>query len=125
MKTCIEVDDLLLAKVLSECVERSVSFERFLIDALRDAVEDHGTSDEREADIPALVAMAVTNASALAVASTFHLDDICPPDAWRMLNVGERKIFGKAFRKAVEGSSPQIALHVGRTSGNKAIYERV
>ncbi|AQG97615.1 hypothetical protein A9R05_01265 [Burkholderia sp. KK1] len=125
MKACIELDDALLAKALSECVERKLNFEAFIEEAIRDALDEPGENDTREPDITGIVARAVDHARSLAPDITFYTDRVCPPDDWKALNAGERKIFGKAFRKAVEGSSPQIAIHVGRTSGNKAIYKRV
>lgn len=125
VKACIEFDDALLAKALSECVERKINFEAFVEGAVRDALDAPDESSARDFDISGIVARAVEQASALASDSIFHIDSVCPFDDWNALNGGERKIFGKAFRKAVEGSTPRIAIHVGRTSGNKAIYQRV
>lgn len=125
MKVFIEFDDALLAKVLNECVDRKMGFEEFVIGAIRDALDEPDDSSARDFDITGIVTRSVERASALASDSTFHIDRVCPSDEWNTLNAGERKIFGKAFRKAVEGSTPQIAVHVGRTSGNKAIYRRI
>ena len=125
MKTFFEFDDALLAKALSECVERKIDFEAFVEGAIRDALDEPDENDARDLDLTGIVARAVDQARSLAPESTFHTDSVCLPDDWKALNAGERKIFGKAFRKAVEGSTPQIAIHVGRTSGNKAIYKRV
>ncbi|WP_438395268.1 hypothetical protein [Caballeronia sp. DA-9] len=125
MKACIEFDDALLAKALSECIERKINFDAFIEEAIRDALDEPDESDARDLDITGIVARAVDHARALPADATFHTDGVCLPDDWKALNAGERKIFGKAFRKAVEGSTPQIAVHVGRTSGNKAIYKRV
>jgi Arc/MetJ family transcription regulator len=125
MKALIEIDEVLAAKVFNECVVRSVEFEAFVVGALRDALDEPGDSTTRDFDMAGIVAKAVERASVLASESIFHIDSVCPSDEWKALNAGERKIFGKAFRKAVEGSTPQIAVHVGRTSGNKAIYQRI
>lgn len=125
MKACVEVDDALLAKALNECVERKVDFEAFVEEAIRAALDEPDENDAKDVDITGIVARAVDHASSLPPDTTFHTDDVCLPDDWKALNAGERKIFGKAFRKAVEGSLPQVAIHVGRTSGNKAIYKRV
>ena len=125
MKAFIEFDDALLAKVLNECVDRKVGFEAFVMGAIRDALDEPDDSGARDLDISGIVTRAIERAGALASDSTFHIDSVCPSDEWNALNAGERKIFGKAFRKAVEGNVPQIAVHVGRTSGNKAIYRRV
>jgi hypothetical protein len=123
VKVFIEFDEGLLAKVLTECVDRKIEFDAFVIGAIRDALNE--PDDSCTKDLTGVVGKAVEQASGLAVDSTFHIDSVCPPDEWNALNAGERKIFGKAFRKAVEGSTPQIAVHVGRTSGNKAIYRRI
>jgi len=125
MNARIELDDALLAKALSECVERKINFEAFVEEAIRAALDEPGENDARDLDITGIVARAVDHARSLPPDSTFHTDGVCLPDDWKALNAGERKIFGKAFRKAVEGSTPQVAIHVGRTSGNKAIYKRV
>ncbi|WP_137175937.1 DUF1413 domain-containing protein [Massilia sp. HP4] len=125
MKVSIELDDALLARALSNCVERKVEFEAFIAAAIREALDDPEVSDAEDVDITGAVARTVAFASELAPGSEFHIDDVCPPSDWTALNSGERKIFGKAFRKAVEGSLPAVAVHVGRTSGNKAIYRRV
>ncbi len=125
MKAFIEFDEVLLAKVLNECIDRKIGFEAFVMAAIRDALDEPEDSGAREFDIAGIVAKAVALATMLAPGSEFHTDSVCPPADWNALNSGERKIFGKAFRKAVEGSTPPVAQHAGRTSGNKAIYKRV
>ena len=124
MKVFVEFDEVLLSKVLNECAEQKVEFEVFVMAAIREKLEEPEDSGARDFDVAKTVAKAVAIASELATDSEFHIDSICPPSDWNALNSGERKIFGKAFRKAVEGSNPPVAVHVGRTSGNKAIYRR-
>ena len=124
MKILLDVEDSLLGKALSECETQNLTFDKLVADALRNALDEPAETDERST-VADTVAKAIEAARAIPAGSTFHLDDICSPDDWSALNGGERKILGKAFRKAVETGSPAIARHVGRTSGNKAIYERV
>jgi hypothetical protein len=125
MKVFFEFDEALLAKVLNECVEQKVEFEEFVMTAIREALDEPEDGGARDFDIAGMVARAVAFARELAPGSEFHLDSVCPRSDWDGLNSGERKIFGKAFRKAVEGGNPLVARHAGRTSGNKAIYRRV
>ncbi|WP_062175091.1 DUF1413 domain-containing protein [Burkholderia sp. PAMC 26561] len=124
MKILIDVEDSLLGKALNECETQNVSFDRFVTDALRNAIDELIEAEDKST-VADTVAKAIEAARAILPGNTFHLDDICSPDDWSALNGGERKILGKAFRKAVETGSPAIARHIGRTSGNKAIYERV
>ena len=77
-----------------------------------------------QAPASALLDLVVQRAVGIPVGVEFHLDDVCDKADWEALTPGERKILGKSFRKAVESHIPQIAEHVGRTSGNKAIYRR-
>jgi len=53
---------------------------------------------------------------------TFLVEDVIPNDLWQLMTTGDRKSFGKAFRKQVDLAG--LAVWVSRNSGNKAVYRR-
>jgi len=127
----VGIDERLLGRVLAAGQAQGKGFEDFLEAALRTAVgEPVGqvsmpVQESASASASALLMLAVQQAAAISAGTEFHLDDVCEIADWEALAPGERKILGKSFRKAVEGHTPPIAKHVGRTSGNKAIYQRL
>ena len=123
----VGIDESLLVRVLAASLAQGKGFEDFLEAALRTAVgEPVGqVSTPVQESASALLMLAVQRAAAISAGTEFHLDDVCEIADWETLAPGERKILGKSFRKAVEGHTPPIAKHVGRTSGNKAIYRRL
>jgi hypothetical protein len=123
-KLIIEIDDSLLSKALMESQEQEVSLDTFINEALTAALAEPIAQPRKTVSIDTILQNAVEQAKSLKVGTKFLLADICSFEDWESLSSGERKSLGKGFRKTVEGSEPQIAEHVGRTSGNKAIYRR-
>jgi len=118
MRIMIDVEEPLMEKVLAECTLRGITLDSFASLAFKLPLMQ---SNAASSLLPKLVA----SARALPSGSEFHLAKLCPASDWRAIGAGERKSLGKGFRKEVEGATPPIARHIGRTSNSQAIYQRV
>jgi len=125
-KLFLEVDDALLARVLSESQEQEISLDKFISEALDAALASpNPVPAKKVVNVDSLIASAVDRVHTKQIGSEFMLVDLCTDEDWEALSGGERKSLGKGFRKAVEGMKPPVASYVRRTSANKAVYKRV
>ena len=122
------IENMLLGRVLDECLDQNKSLEVFISDALKAALNDDKKPLEGKDNLlERIIETAIEKAKAKPKATTdddvFHLDDLCSPKDWEALSSGERKSMGKLFRNRIETMG--IAKHAGRTNTNKAIYKRI
>ena len=73
--------------------------------------------------LDSIINQAIQNAGEKVSGDEFHINDVCSDQVWEQLSSGERKRLGRLFRKEIE--SKKIAKFLRRTTGNKAIYERL
>jgi hypothetical protein len=122
--TVIRWDSQTLVQALARADELKMSLDAFVAMCVRDATGLEEADKTVLFDVAALVGSATAAIKALPVKTEFTLEDVASED-WAHLTGGQRKSLGKAFRKAVETSDPQIAIWDRRTSANKAVYRRV
>ena len=123
-KLIISLDETLLASALRFALERSQTLDSFIAESVRTALAAEVAPAEA-IDLVTLLTEFVERAKAKKSGERFYMDGLCTPEQWNALNPGARKSLGKEFRKAVENPAAPIASHQGRTSGNKAIYQRL
>jgi hypothetical protein len=123
-KLVLNVEDILLSRVLPAALNRGQTLDAYVTEALKAMIEN-ATVPPVNSDLGGLLAQLLERATAIKPDKQFYLDEICTPDEWNALSNGARKSLGKEFRKAVENPQSPIAHHVGRTSSNKAIYQRI
>jgi len=123
-KLLLNVEDILLSQVLLAALNRGQTLDAYVIEALK-LMTKNATVPPVNSDFGGLLTQLLERATAIKPDQQFHLDEICTPDEWNALSNGSRKSLGKEFRKAVENPQSPIAHHVGRTSSNKAIYQRI
>lgn len=123
-KLVLNIDDLLLSGALRAALNRNQTLDAYVGEALKLMV-DGATVPHINTDLGGLIAQLLERATAIKLGEQFYLDELCTPDEWNALSNGARKSLGKEFRKAVENPQSPIAHHVGRTSSNKAIYQRI
>ena len=119
------IDDSLLSSALLASANRNVALDFFIAEAIRSALEKPGLPLRNSVKIDDILQNALRIVQSKRRGERFFLKDICDAQDWERISGGERKSLGKSFRKAVESSNHPIARHVGRTSSNQAIYERV
>ena len=124
-KLVIEIEDATLAAALVESQDQQVSLDTLINETLRVTLSESKAPVLKAVDIDEILANAISRAKSLTEGSQFLLADLVPAVEWELIGSGERKSLGKGFRKAVEGATPQLARHNGRTSSNKAIYVRM
>ena len=77
------------------------------------------------AKVEDLIAETLVRVNAIAAGKELFLPDVLTDTAWQTLTSGERKGFGKMFRKVVERDAQPIAKQVRRASNNLAVYLKV
>jgi hypothetical protein len=113
----IEIRDDVLAALLARSLENGSSVDELVDELLRDSLEQ---------PIPEGVDLARVLEATLEFVRTlqpdyqFTLEDVIAEQDWDAMTSGDRKSFGKLFRKQSE--SLGLAEWVRRSSGNKAIY---
>lgn len=115
----LDISNDMLTNLLSRSDEAGMSVDDVLDELLREAF------DQPRAEVVDLQLALDSSMSAvreLSSGSTFMLENVIDQDLWDAMSVGDRKSFGKRFRKEAEGAG--IAQWKDRTSGNKAIYLR-
>jgi dsRNA-specific ribonuclease len=120
--TVIDLDDKTLAQALIKATGRKITFEAFITESIRAALDQEEGNVDAPIDVAAALAAALGAVGNLPSKKEFMLEDIAAD--WPNLTGGQRKSLGKAFKKAVKDSKPQIAKWLRRTSANKAVYVR-
>lgn len=120
----LTLPDSILGAALTTALDRQQTLESFIELAIRNAVSSTGGGFQHleGVDLEEVLNEAVTAAQAKPAGAKFLLKDLCDPQVWVCLTAGERKGFGKRFRKVVEDGG--IAEHCEKSSSNQAIYQR-
>jgi hypothetical protein len=120
MKVTFEIRDDLLAALLDRSSSTNITTEEVLNSLLAAALDQ----PEAEAvDLVHAVRVTLSEVTKVAHGETFLVEDVIPADIWQSMASGDRKSFGKTFRKQAAQSG--LAEWVSRNSGNKAIYRRL
>lgn len=119
MNINIEIKNDILAALLSRSAETNSSVETVLDELLREALEQPSFVGVVVADV---LEACLKKVRQLKVGERFTLDDVISPQTWDSMSTGDRKSFGKRFRK--EAESAGLAEWETRNSANKAIYKR-
>lgn len=120
MKITFEVRDDLLAALLDRSGSTNATPEELLNSFLAAALDQ----PEAEAvDLVHAVQATLNEVAKLTPEETFLVEDVIPADIWQSMTSGDRKSFGKTFRKQAAQSG--LAEWITRNSGNKAIYRRL
>lgn len=120
MKVTFEVRDDLLAALLDRSGSTNATPEEILNSLLAAALDQ----PEAEAvDLVHAVQATLNEVAKLTPEEKFLVEDVIPADIWQSMTSGDRKSFGKTFRKQAAQSG--LAEWVTRNSGNKAIYRRL
>jgi hypothetical protein len=119
MNVNIEIKNDLLATILARSAETNNSVENLLDELLREALEQPSAPS---VDVAEVIQACLEKVRQLEVGEAFTLDDVIPPLAWDSMSTGDRKSFGKRFRK--EAQNAGLAEWETRNSANKAIYKR-
>jgi len=125
-KIMLEIEDLVLLRALTESAKQQTSLAVFITHVLKAALESpNPVSPPLPNKVEDLIAATLVRVHAIAAGKEFLLSDVFADAAWQTLTGGERKSFGKNFRKAVESNSPPLAKYVRRASNNLAVYVRI
>jgi DNA-binding transcriptional regulator YdaS (Cro superfamily) len=119
----ISLPDSVLAAALAEAMNQGTTLEAFIERAISSGVSRTALTPRLPANPEAILQEAVNVAKSKSKGDKFLLKDLCDDQSWTSMTTGERKVFGKRFRTAIEGS--KTAKHVDKTSSNQAIYERL
>lgn len=119
MNINIEIKNDVLAALLSRSAETNNSVETVLDELLREALEQPTFVGVVVADV---LEACLEKVRQLKVGEMFTLDDVISHQMWDSMSTGDRKSFGKRFRK--EAESAGLAEWETRNSANKAIYKR-
>lgn len=117
MQVTLNIQDDLLASLISRAQEAGGSVEGAIDELLREALEQPLPESTL---VDSLLSEAIEGIEPLVAGSEFSLDDVLDADAWNSMTGGERKSLGRRFRKQVEMSG--VAKWLRRNSANKAIY---
>lgn len=120
----IEIHDSLLSKAIIESQANQISLSDFINNSLETALKEQPPVTNK-ISIAEILQNTIERVKELDSGKQFLLVEMCQKENWDALNSGERKQFGKMFRKEVEGGKELIAKHIDRTSSNKAIYQRI
>jgi hypothetical protein len=119
----IALSDSVLAAALNEALGKKTSLDVFIEGAITAAISNPTAQLHRTVSLEKLLDDALNTANNKLPGERFLLKDVCNHDSWNDITTGERKIFGKVFRKSVE--TLLIAELVEKTSSNQAIYKRL
>lgn len=119
----ITLPDSVLAAALNEAIGKKTSLDVFIEGAITTAISSPTAQLHRTVSLDELLDYAINTAHNKTPGERFLLKDVCNQDSWAAITTGERKIFGKVFRRSVEALL--IAELVDKTSSNQAIYKRL
>lgn len=118
----IELDERVLAGILIQATELNINLNTHIENVLNSNMLKP-IEPKTPLILDSIINQAIQNAGKKISGDEFHINDVCSDQVWEQLSSGERKRLGKLFRKEVE--SKKIAKFLRRTTGNKAIYERL
>jgi len=118
----ITLADSVLVAALNEAIGMKSSLDFFIEGAITAAISNPTVHVRRTVSLEKILDDALTAAHKIPPGERFLLKDLCG-NSWATITTGERKIFGKLFRKSVE--TLLIAELVEKTSSNQAIYKRL
>jgi hypothetical protein len=119
MKVTVEIRDDLLAALLDRSSSTNSTADEVLNGLLAAALDQ----PEAEAvDLVQAIQLTLQAVEKVPHGETFLVEDVIPTETWQSMTTGDRKSFGKTFRKQVAQAG--LAEWVTRNSGNKAIYRR-
>lgn len=113
----LEIRDNVLAALLARSLESGSSVDDLVDELLRDSLEQ---PIPESVDLARILEASLDYVRALQPDFQFTLEDVIAQPDWDAMRTGDRKSFGKLFRKQAE--SLGLAEWVRRSSGNKAIY---
>ena len=119
MKITVEIRDDLLAALLDRCSSSNSTAEDVLNGLLAAALDQ---PEAESVDLVNAIQVTLKAVEKVPHGETFLVEDVIPNDIWQSMTTGDRKSFGKTFRKQVDQAG--LATWVTRNSGNKAIYRR-
>ena len=118
----IELDERVLTGILIQAKEFNINLNTHIENVLNSAMLKP-IEPKTPLILDSIINQAIQNAVKKVSGDEFHINDVCSDQVWEQLSSGERKRLGRMFRKEVE--SKKIATFLRRTTGNKAIYERL
>lgn len=119
MKVTVEIRDDLLAALLDRSSSSNSTAEDVLNGLLAAALDQ---PEVESVDLVNAIQVTLKAVEKVPHGETFLVEDVIPNDIWQSMTTGDRKSFGKTFRKQVDQAG--LATWVTRNSGNKAIYRR-
>lgn len=120
----IDINDSLLSKAIIESQAKQISLSEFINNSLEVALTKSNSIAKRSINITDILQKTIECVKELETGKRFFLVEVCKSEDWEALNSGERKQFGKVFRRAIEDAVIPLAKHVDRTKSNLAIYQR-
>jgi hypothetical protein len=118
----IELDERVLAGILIQATELNINLNKY-IESILNSTMLKPIEPKTPLILDSIINQAIQNAGEKVSGDEFHINDVCSDQVWEQLSSGERKRLGRLFRKEIE--SKKIAKFLRRTTGNKAIYERL
>ena len=118
----IELDERVLTGILIQATELNINLNTHIENVLNSTMLQP-IEPKTPLILDSIINQAIQNAGEKVSGDEFHINDVCSDQVWEQLSSGERKRLGRLFRKEIE--SKKIAKFLRRTTGNKAIYERL
>ena len=119
MIVSIDIKEGVLAALLERSSSVNSTPEELINNLLASAL---GQPEAETINHEQVIKDALTKVRELPAALEFTLEDVIDADSWQLMSTGDRKSFGKAFRKQAESSG--LAAWSYRNGSNKAIYIR-
>lgn len=114
----LQIEESLLHRILTDASASHISAEEQIIKLLNGSVETPTPMNDQVA-----LETALERARAREVGNEFTLEDLFSDEEWDQIPA--RRVFGRVFRQAIEGTDPQVARHERKTPANKAVYRRL
>ncbi|MFJ2689188.1 DUF1413 domain-containing protein [Pseudomonas sp. NPDC087336] len=119
MKVTVEIRDDLLAALLDRSSSTNSTADEVLNGLLATALDQ---PEAESVDLVQAIQLTLQAVEKVPHGETFLVEEVIPTETWQLMTTGDRKSFGKTFRKQVVQAG--LAEWVTRNSGNKAIYRR-
>ncbi|MBC3271917.1 DUF1413 domain-containing protein [Pseudomonas sp. SWRI81] len=117
MIVSLDIKNDVLTALLARSRDTGSSVEDVMDELLREALEQ---PQIESIDIAEILAESLASVRKMNPDTEFTLEDVVSKESWMAMSTGDRKSFGKLFRKETENS--ELAEWMRRSSGNKAIY---